>query len=184
MCLEMWLLYFLVRNENIQIATGSTLKSIFWNVAQKQFMRFTSLFICNTWNKVIWMEWLKLFNLICKSLICFAKSLDEIVRCDYMLAYYTGITMQELFIIWKNTQKKPIISPQANDLQFNRAMLMNVGFQQALNFTKWDCFIFHDVYHLPLNDANYYGCSHMPRHFISGADRWDYRWASNNNLLI
>ncbi|XP_038064349.1 beta-1,4-galactosyltransferase 6-like isoform X2 [Patiria miniata] len=64
---------------------------------------------------------------------------------------------------------------QANELEFNRAMLMNVGFQQALNFTHWDCFIFHDVDHLPLNDANYYGCSHMPRHFISGADRWNYK---------
>ncbi|XP_022093697.1 beta-1,4-galactosyltransferase 6-like isoform X2 [Acanthaster planci] len=64
---------------------------------------------------------------------------------------------------------------QANGLDFNRAMLMNVGFQQALNFSRWDCFIFHDVDHLPLNNANYYGCSHMPRHFISGADRWNYK---------
>ncbi|XP_071797752.1 beta-1,4-galactosyltransferase 5-like isoform X1 [Asterias amurensis] len=79
------------------------------------------------------------------------------------------------FLKRQNLEFGIYVIEQANDLQFNRAMLMNVGFQQALNFTKWDCFIFHDVDHLPLNDANYYGCSHMPRHFISGADRWDYR---------
>ncbi|XP_072044443.1 beta-1,4-galactosyltransferase 5-like [Amphiura filiformis] len=67
------------------------------------------------------------------------------------------------------------VAEQANGLQFNRAMLMNVGFVEALNYTHWDCFIFHDVDHIPLNYANYYGCSHMPRHFLSGADRWGYK---------
>ncbi|PIK36859.1 putative beta-1,4-galactosyltransferase 2-like [Apostichopus japonicus] len=64
---------------------------------------------------------------------------------------------------------------QANNLNFNRAMLMNIGFLESLNFTKWDCFIFHDVDHLPKNDRNYYGCSGMPRHFLSGSDRWKYK---------
>ncbi|XP_022104366.1 uncharacterized protein LOC110986643 isoform X2 [Acanthaster planci] len=64
---------------------------------------------------------------------------------------------------------------QENNLAFNRAMLMNVGFVEALNFSRWDCFIFHDVDHLPLSDFNYYGCSGMPRHFLSGADRWKYK---------
>ncbi|XP_072022734.1 beta-1,4-galactosyltransferase 6-like [Amphiura filiformis] len=67
------------------------------------------------------------------------------------------------------------VTEQANDLYFNRAMLMNVGFLEALNFSKWDCFIFHDVDHVPLSDYNYYGCSGMPRHFLSGADRWNYK---------
>ncbi|XP_033626151.1 uncharacterized protein LOC117289235 isoform X2 [Asterias rubens] len=64
---------------------------------------------------------------------------------------------------------------QNNSLAFNRAMLMNVGFLESLNFSKWDCFIFHDVDHVPLSDLNYYGCSGMPRHFLSGADRWKYK---------
>ncbi|XP_072013203.1 uncharacterized protein [Amphiura filiformis] len=67
------------------------------------------------------------------------------------------------------------IAEQANNLNFNRAMLMNVGFLEALNFSKWDCFIFHDVDHIPISDYNYYGCSGMPRHFVSGADRWKYK---------
>ncbi|XP_030840708.1 beta-1,4-galactosyltransferase 5-like [Strongylocentrotus purpuratus] len=64
---------------------------------------------------------------------------------------------------------------QENDLRFNRAMLMNVGFVEALNYTMFDCFIFHDVDHIPLNYGNLYGCSGMPRHFVSGVDRWNYR---------
>ncbi|XP_071503504.1 beta-1,4-galactosyltransferase 5-like [Diadema antillarum] len=67
------------------------------------------------------------------------------------------------------------IIEQANQDLFNRAMLMNVGFLEALNFTNYDCFIFHDVDHVPLDDHNYYGCSGMPRHFLSGADRWKYK---------
>ena len=68
-----------------------------------------------------------------------------------------------------------VLAYQNNSLAFNRAMLMNVGFLESLNFSKWDCFIFHDVDHVPLSDLNYYGCSGMPRHFLSGADRWKYK---------
>ncbi|XP_038066318.1 uncharacterized protein LOC119736373 [Patiria miniata] len=64
---------------------------------------------------------------------------------------------------------------QDNRLEFNRAMLMNVGFAESLNFSKWDCFIFHDVDHIPISDFNYYGCSGMPRHFVSGVDKWKYK---------
>ncbi|KAJ8037294.1 Beta-1,4-galactosyltransferase 5 [Holothuria leucospilota] len=64
---------------------------------------------------------------------------------------------------------------QANELEFNRAMLMNVGYLETLNFTQWDCYIFHDVDHIPLSYGNYYGCSCMPKHFISGDDIWDYK---------
>ena len=53
-------------------------------------------------------------------------------------------------------------------------MLMNVGFLEALNFTKWDCFILHDVDHIPENDYNYYGCSEMPKHLMSAADLRNY----------
>ncbi|XP_072020708.1 uncharacterized protein [Amphiura filiformis] len=72
------------------------------------------------------------------------------------------------------------VAEQANKLNFNRAMLMNVGFLESLNFSKWDCFIFHDVDHIPISDNNYYGCSGMPRHFLSGADRWQYKLPYNN----
>ncbi|XP_022094521.1 uncharacterized protein LOC110981330 isoform X2 [Acanthaster planci] len=64
---------------------------------------------------------------------------------------------------------------QANNNAFNRGMLLNVGYLEALKFTQWDCFIFHDVDHLPQSEFNYYGCVDLPRHFISGADNRNYR---------
>ncbi|XP_030842446.1 uncharacterized protein LOC587517 [Strongylocentrotus purpuratus] len=63
---------------------------------------------------------------------------------------------------------------QNNNMSFNRAMLLNVGFLEALKLTRYDCFVFHDVDHLALNVNNYYGCDFMPRHFISGDDIWGY----------
>ncbi|XP_038070430.1 beta-1,4-galactosyltransferase 6-like [Patiria miniata] len=70
---------------------------------------------------------------------------------------------------------------QESDNSFNRGMLLNVGFLEALNFSHWDCFVFHDVDHLPLSEFNPYGCVDLPRHFIGGADNRQYKvppWAS------
>ncbi|XP_063963839.1 uncharacterized protein LOC129272458 [Lytechinus pictus] len=72
------------------------------------------------------------------------------------------------------------IIEQANQDLFNRAMLMNIGYLESLNFTDYDCFVIHDVDHVPLDDRNYYGCSGMPRHFVSGADRWNYKLPYDN----
>ena len=42
-------------------------------------------------------------------------------------------------------------------MKFNRALLFNVGFLEALkDFPHWDCFIFHDVDHMPEDDRNLY----------------------------
>ncbi|XP_037748636.1 beta-1,4-galactosyltransferase 6 isoform X3 [Chelonia mydas] len=57
---------------------------------------------------------------------------------------------------------------------FNRAMLFNVGFKEAMKDVAWDCVIFHDVDHLPENDRNYYGCGEMPRHFAAKLDKYMY----------
>ncbi|XP_072174698.1 uncharacterized protein [Diadema setosum] len=78
------------------------------------------------------------------------------------------------FLQRQNLEFTIFVVEQNNDKNFNRAMLLNVGFVEALKLTKYDCFIFHDVDHLPININNYYGCDHMPRHFISGEDTWGY----------
>ncbi|XP_021570078.1 beta-1,4-galactosyltransferase 5 [Carlito syrichta] len=57
---------------------------------------------------------------------------------------------------------------------FNRAMLFNVGFQEAMKDLDWDCLIFHDVDHIPESDRNYYGCGQMPRHFATKLDKYMY----------
>ncbi|XP_073439812.1 beta-1,4-galactosyltransferase 6 isoform X2 [Dendrobates tinctorius] len=63
---------------------------------------------------------------------------------------------------------------QAGTQTFNRAMLFNVGFKEAMKDRKWDCVIFHDVDHIPENDRNYYGCGEMPRHFATKLDKYMY----------
>uniref|UniRef100_A0A7N9AS52 Beta-1,4-galactosyltransferase n=1 Tax=Mastacembelus armatus TaxID=205130 RepID=A0A7N9AS52_9TELE len=57
---------------------------------------------------------------------------------------------------------------------FNRAMLFNVGFKEAMKDLNWDCLVFHDVDHLMENDRNYYGCTDMPRHFAVKLDKYSY----------
>ncbi|XP_077109420.1 LOW QUALITY PROTEIN: beta-1,4-galactosyltransferase 5 [Ranitomeya variabilis] len=63
---------------------------------------------------------------------------------------------------------------QTGNHQFNRAMLFNIGFLEAMKDLEWDCLIFHDVDHIPENDRNYYGCQNMPRHFAAKLDKYMY----------
>ncbi|KAK3793560.1 hypothetical protein RRG08_023877 [Elysia crispata] len=58
---------------------------------------------------------------------------------------------------------------------FNRGMLFNVGYLEALKRGSYDCFIFHDVDMIPTNDKCLYRCTHNPRHFLSGVSKWKYR---------
>ncbi|XP_041472714.1 beta-1,4-galactosyltransferase 5-like isoform X1 [Lytechinus variegatus] len=66
------------------------------------------------------------------------------------------------------------VAEQNNDLLFNKAMMMNIGFVEAQEFNDFDCVIFHDVDHLALNVRNYYGCDNMPRHFETGEPKYDW----------
>lgn len=60
--------------------------------------------------------------------------------------------------------------------QFNRAALMNVGFLEALKLQNWDCFIFHDVDLIPLDDRNLYRCpDKQPRHMSVGVDTMGFK---------
>ena len=61
------------------------------------------------------------------------------------------------------------------DNPFNRAMLMNVGFVEALKLYNYDCFIFHDVDLLPENDQNLYTCLEQPRHMSVAVDVLEYK---------
>ncbi|XP_011681597.2 beta-1,4-galactosyltransferase 5 [Strongylocentrotus purpuratus] len=67
------------------------------------------------------------------------------------------------------------ISEQRNNLLFNKAMVMNIGFIEAMEFNDFDCVVFHDVDHLAMNVRNYYGCENMPKHFESGEPKWNWK---------
>jgi beta-1,4-galactosyltransferase 1 len=58
---------------------------------------------------------------------------------------------------------------------FNRAMLMNIGFKEALKVQNYSCFIFHDVDLLPEDDRNLYSCPEQPRHMSVAIDVFKYK---------
>lgn len=63
---------------------------------------------------------------------------------------------------------------QSGSQPFNRAMLFNIGFLEAMKDLDGDCLIFHDVDHIPVYDPNYYGCEQMPCHFAAKLDKYMY----------
>lgn len=69
---------------------------------------------------------------------------------------------------------------QSSDGSFNRAKLMNIGFVEALKIYDWDCFIFHDVDLLPMDDRNLYNCPTQPRHMSVAIDtfKWQLPYSS------
>ncbi|XP_003486181.1 beta-1,4-N-acetylgalactosaminyltransferase bre-4 [Bombus impatiens] len=67
-----------------------------------------------------------------------------------------------------------VIEQKGSDA-FNRAMLMNVGYVEALKERPFDCFIFHDVDLLPEDDRNLYTCPEQPRHMSVAVDKFKYR---------
>ncbi|KAL5288001.1 hypothetical protein ACFFRR_008691 [Megaselia abdita] len=78
------------------------------------------------------------------------------------------------FLMRQQIEYKIFIVEQTNGLNFNRAALMNVGYLEASKMKRWDCFIFHDIDLLPLDDRNYYNCPDQPRHMSGAVDVFDY----------
>ena len=64
---------------------------------------------------------------------------------------------------------------QTDSNTFNRAMLMNIGFVEAMKDRNWTCAIFHDVDLLPEDDRNLYSCPDQPRHLSVAVDKFKYR---------
>lgn len=67
------------------------------------------------------------------------------------------------------------IVEQTNGSLFNRAELMNIGFVEAQKLAHWDCFVFHDVDLLPLDDRNLYTCPDQPRHMSVAVDTLSFK---------
>lgn len=66
---------------------------------------------------------------------------------------------------------------QVGNVTFNKGIIMNVAFDQALKKSSepFDCFMFHDVDLLPENDYNVYECESIgPRHLSPAVDELRY----------
>ena len=87
------------------------------------------------------------------------------------------------FLTQQNLDYGIYVVEQANELHFNRAMLFNVGFVEAMKEYKWDCFIFHDVDLVPEDDRNLYTCPTTPRHMSVGKGN-AMLFADNNAYCI
>ncbi|XP_069141426.1 uncharacterized protein [Argopecten irradians] len=66
------------------------------------------------------------------------------------------------------------------EVTFNRAMLLNIGFAEALKLYDYQCFIFHDVDLIPEMGHNMYSCPENPRHMSVAIDTMHYRLPYNN----
>ncbi|CAG9829016.1 unnamed protein product [Diabrotica balteata] len=69
---------------------------------------------------------------------------------------------------------------QQGEKPFNRGMLMNIGFEQAMSMSQFDCFIFHDVDLLPEDDRNLYVCSSQPKHMSVAVNVFKYKLPYKN----
>ncbi|CAH8519930.1 unnamed protein product [Schistosoma turkestanicum] len=71
-----------------------------------------------------------------------------------------------------------VIEEAGNGL-FNRGMIFNVGFMEAMQRFHFDCVVFHDADLAPINDLNPYGCDKQtfkqPVHLGVGLDIRNFR---------
>lgn len=65
---------------------------------------------------------------------------------------------------------------------FNRAALMNIGYVESQKLGDWDCFIFHDIDLLPLDDRNLYNCPDQPRHMSVAVDTMGFKYVYSNKV--
>lgn len=79
------------------------------------------------------------------------------------------------FLMKQRIAYRIFIVEQTNGKPFNRAAMMNIGFLEALKVFQWDCFIFHDVDLLPLDDRNLYNCPRQPRHMSVAIDTLNFK---------
>lgn len=71
---------------------------------------------------------------------------------------------------------KLYIIEQHGETTFNRARLLNAGFEIAKKEYNWDCYMFHDVDLVAENDHNLYRCHDqgVPQHFLVAWSKYNY----------
>ncbi|XP_064543626.1 beta-1,4-N-acetylgalactosaminyltransferase bre-4 [Drosophila montana] len=79
------------------------------------------------------------------------------------------------FLMKQHIAYRIFIIEQTNGKPFNRAAMMNIGYLEALKLYRWDCFIFHDVDLLPLDERNLYNCPRQPRHMSVAIDTLNFK---------
>ncbi|KAH9524433.1 Beta-1,4-galactosyltransferase 2, partial [Bulinus truncatus] len=78
------------------------------------------------------------------------------------------------FLIRQQADVTFFVIQQRDGGTFNRGALLNIGFFEAMKVGRFDCFIFHDVDLIPLDDRNLYRCGDKPRHFAVALNKYFY----------
>ncbi|XP_066936003.1 beta-1,4-N-acetylgalactosaminyltransferase bre-4-like, partial [Clytia hemisphaerica] len=86
------------------------------------------------------------------------------------------ILLRQLHPILKrqNLHYRIMVVEQNDQDKFNRAKLLNIGFDQGLKLFPYQCIIIHDVDLLPENDKIDYGCKTSPTHLSVGVNIFRY----------
>lgn len=80
------------------------------------------------------------------------------------------------FLMRQQLEYQVFIVFQTHGYWFNRGALFNVGFLEALKVQQWDCFIFHDIDMVPMDDRNLYDCPRInPRHMAVDVDKFGFK---------
>merc|ERR550519_904815 len=78
-------------------------------------------------------------------------------------------------LVRQNIKFKFFLISQTQNVKFNRAKLLNVGYSEVTNLNEFDCFIFHDVDLVLQNDKAIYHCEDIPMHFSGYIDIFKYK---------
>lgn len=69
-------------------------------------------------------------------------------------------------------------------LVFNRGLLMNIGYKEALKDNpNWQCVVLHDVDLLPESELNIYSCPQTPRHMSSAVSTFKYKLNTHSEVF-
>lgn len=80
------------------------------------------------------------------------------------------------FLMRQQLEYQIFIVFQPHGYWFNKGALYNAGFIEAMKVRPWDCFIFHDIDMVPMDDRNLYDCPRIsPRHMAVDLDLCGYR---------
>ena len=96
-----------------------------------------------------------------------------------------GVRRQQLFtllhymipiLIRQNIKYGFYVINQSGNALFNRAKLLNIGFDYVSDLDEFDCFIFHDVDLILENDKAIYKCiDGVAQHYSGYIDKFDYQ---------
>lgn len=109
---------------------------------------------------------------------CIARNRVAILVTCRDREYQMPVFLKNLhkFLMRQQLEYQIFIIFQTHGYWFNKGALYNVGYIESMKVREWECFIFHDIDMLPMDDRNMYDCPRMnPRHLAVDVDKYGYK---------